>query len=329
MRKTFAALIALAAPTVEADASFRYVLGGADCAPEVGVLHVSGSRLRLEGANGIAIYDGLEQMLVGLDASNRTFMQIEVDDDAQDFQRDVASASMTRVDRELERANAMLAQQRAEADARCRKDRSQCAAASMLQGIDLDAMMNMDVGALAAQQEQMIGQLDEKTLRQAGIDPAQMRAQLDDAKTQAAKARSKEERGPVEVVDTGRSETHDRIACRVRELRAGDALVESRCEAGFDALGLDERDRRGVERGYKRLTSYAESFQPIVDRFGVAAGAPRPEGLVVRQVCYGDDGRERGRATLAIAREPLAEALFEIPADYRPMMGAGAPEPEG
>jgi hypothetical protein len=111
--------------------------------------------------------------------------------------------------------------------------------------------------------------------------------------------------------DAGEAEVGG-VACLRREhLRAGE-LVREDCYAAASGLHLDDLETRRIARFTKVMRAWSESFVP---------GGAKPDSddrVLVRRTCYAG-GHERGRATLAIDKAPIAEARFEVPAGYEPV----------
>jgi hypothetical protein len=108
--------------------------GDATCPMLFDSIEMSGPRLRFElrppGAEPmVSIFDGDEDLVTSLMPGQRQFMRMEVDADAADYTGDVASSSVTYMDRQMAKARAMMEQQ-------CGGNR--CAGMP-----DLEAMMRM------------------------------------------------------------------------------------------------------------------------------------------------------------------------------------------
>lgn len=306
--------------TAHADAVLEYRYQGDECRVEMDRMQVSGSRLRMDttwlGMDTSAIYDGLEQMLLGLEHREKTYSQMELDDDAQDFQGDVAAALGTRTRKETAKAMDAMAEARAQYEAGCKK--RDCPPMPELGRYD-DLTGGMDADALLARQEAAMARMDPEMLERMGVDPAEMKAQMD--ATRAKLAASRRWQDSV-ATPTGKTRTIDGISCAEIEVHLGVSLIERRCETEPAALPLDARDAKGMERGVARLTQMAQTWRPLGEQVTGRQVQDEHHGLVVEKVCYATDRdgklRETGRATLGIEKRAVASDAFEIPDGYKP-----------
>lgn len=315
-----ALLLALTGPAL-ADATITYRGATAECGTDFDTLRVSGSRLRIDstilGFETSSIYDGLEQMLVGLNHGEQSFTLMELDDDAQDFQGDVASALGTRTQVEMGKAKDAIAQARAQYEAQCRKSRRECPpmpqfdlAEDMLDdpgGIDMDAMMAM--------QEQSLAQMDPKMLERAGMDPEAMKKQMKQSRD--LMAAQKRELSAV-AAPTGGTRTVQGIACSVIEKRIGEQLIETRCEADAAALPFDERDAKGFQRGIVRLTKMADTWRPLGEKVSGQKMQDEKRGLVVEKTCYDERGDVSARVEMQLVKGSVDATAFDVPEGYKP-----------
>jgi len=321
------ALVALTASMARADARLDYVASGTGCVPVPTAVAVQGSRLRIDmrdaGSDSSLLYDGVEQYATALDHEQRMASPIELDDEALDFQTDVSSATGTRMTRELDKVDAMMAQAREQMKVQCAELERQGMQCPQMAMPDLASMMQPE--NLQAMQQQAMVQADPADLRRAGIDPDALAAQQAQDQAQAAVQQARRESV---LVDGLGADSVAGIACTMWERRQGEHVLERGCSVEPAALGLDARDQRGLDRGYARLMKMQQAFQPLVDkldaRMGTAqagAGASAP-GIVLRQACFDAEGRETGSATARIERATLPASTFEIPPGYRSPMDA-------
>jgi hypothetical protein len=305
MRILLAALLALPA-LARADASISYDTAGGECLPEPAALRVSGARVRMDlapvaGSEQSALYDVVEQTMIYLDHTGKTHLLMETDRDAADFQADVSAATVRSVDKEMEKMQAQMAET-------CRQLERQGMACPQMP--DMTKLMSGDMDQIMAMQQEQLAQMDPKTLERAGVDVEKAQADLEATRRQVAGP-------PGEERDAGAATIGGRT-CRVFERRDGETLTDWRCEADPAALGIGERDARGLAAALRDLVRYGKAFSALTERFG--AKQPRdPSGIVLERRCYAD-GQERGRATARIATGPLDESLFQIPPGYAPMM---------
>jgi hypothetical protein len=315
-----AILLVLAGPTL-ADATLSYRGATPECRMDFDTLRVSGSRLRIDGSvigmDTSAIYDGLEQMLVGLDHREKTFSQMELDDDAQDFQGDVASALGTRTQKEMGKAKDAMAEARAQYEAQCKKSRRECPPMPQFEMVE-DMLENpgaIDLDAMMAMQEQSLAQMDPKMLERAGMDPEQMKAQMKQSRDLLAA----QQREASDVsTPTGETRTVQGVSCAVIEKRIGEQLIETRCEADASALPLDERDAKGFQRGIARLTKMADTWRPLGEKVTGQKMQDEQRGLVIEKTCYDERGEETARVEMQLVKGAVDATAFDVPAGYKP-----------
>jgi hypothetical protein len=73
-----------------------------------------------------------------------------------------------------------------------------------------------------------------------------------------------------------------------------------------------------MRRALGVLQGFGDAFAPIKQRFAPASeSAARPQGIVLSQRCYGQDGALRGSAVATIRQVPVADEALEIPPGYQ------------
>ena len=322
LRVSIVLALLAASGAAQADATLSYRGATEACHAEFEKISVSGSRIRIDsailGMQASSIYDGLEQLLVGLDHRARTYTQMELDDDAQEFQGDVASALGTRSQKEMEKAKEAMAAAREQYEAQCAKSRQPCPAMAqfdMAEGMLSGDYANIDMDAMLAMQEQNLAQVDPKMLERSGIDVKEMKAQL--AESRARIAEQQRQQSAVNTV-TGETRTVAGITCAVSEKRIEGVLVETRCEADPGAIPLDEKDAVRFQRGVARLTKMAETWRPLGEKVtGQKIGDDRT-GILVEQTCYDERGEVAANVVLQVAKGGVAPDAFDVPAGYKP-----------
>jgi hypothetical protein len=318
--------LAVLALPAHADVSLTWTAQGGPCPVEPTALYVQGSMLRADtrqaGMDFSMIYDGVEQLGTQLDHNQRTVYQTEFDDDALDFQGDVAHATGVRVDKEMGKAQVEMEQAKVQMAEQCRELERQGMACPQIAMPDLSAMMDPEnMQALMEQQQAAMAQMDPKMLERAGIDPDEVRRQQE--QTSALMAAQGRLQGTRLVGDLGQHEVAG-IACSIWEFRRGDEVVDRLCEAPIANLALDARDQRGLERAWRRIqqmaTAWQETGQKIGEHFGdgvdASAAEGRERGLVLRKTCF-DGARESGSAEVRVVRGPVDASVFTVPPGYR------------
>ncbi|MGH8106282.1 MAG: hypothetical protein ACREO2_08180 [Arenimonas sp.] len=131
-----------------ADVSFTYPqLAG--CETKMLSIQVAGSRMRIDspmqGHKFSMLFDGLEDMVTSLDHQNHSFYQIEVDEDALDYNADVMSSTGTYIGNQMNTMQAQMKQQCAQME----KQGFSCAnmpdMASMMQSVQAMSAQQMPV----------------------------------------------------------------------------------------------------------------------------------------------------------------------------------------
>lgn len=241
------------------------------CPHETESLKIDGSRFRSDsrvgGQDSSLLYDGLERLMTTLMHDSREYVQTEVDEDALDYQGDVANSTGNYMNKQMEKMDAQMAQQCEQA----RKQGLECPMA----GMDVRALMQ---GMMASQ---------------------------------ATTWRDLERDGEVAG-----------LACTWWERAHSARKVMQECSAKVVALPINDRDRRGLERGLRVMDRYGSNMLGMVTGLtGQApsqAGLPQ-DGLVVEQVCFGGDGKSTGRVVASFADVKFDASTFAIPAGYSEM----------
>ena len=297
-------LLALAAcAAASADATLSYAVSGAACMDADTRLAIKGSQVRVDsardGRRGSLVFDGLEEMAYALDHESRTMMPLELDLDRIEYQEDVSHATQAK----MRHVGEDLQQARQDA------------------GMG-DAQMTPEMQRMM--QEQMAAAMKDmpKAEGQAApaIDPAVMQQMMAGANSgdPMAMARNMAAAMRDELRETGETRTVDGIACRERERLKQQRLVARECVADAAVLGLPEKESRRLAAAIRTFDRFAGSMDML--GVGVAKGA-EADDVVVERVCIAND-TESGRERLKIDTATVDETLFELPADYRPMMGA-------
>lgn len=114
MRAILICFLALTPGVSEADISLIYPQQ-AQCRSNVSAIQISGSRMRfdsvMENKKHSMLFDGMEDIITTLDHSGRQYHQIEVDEDALDYNKDVMSSTGTFVGNQMNALQAQMKQQ--------------------------------------------------------------------------------------------------------------------------------------------------------------------------------------------------------------------------
>ena len=114
MRAMLTSLLALVAGVSRADTSLVYPQQ-AQCKSSLLALQISGSKTRYDSVSEnqpySTLFDGSEDIITTLDHPNRRYHQVEVDEDALDYNKDVMSSAGTYVGNQMQSLQAQMKQQ--------------------------------------------------------------------------------------------------------------------------------------------------------------------------------------------------------------------------
>lgn len=288
-----AAALSCASSLVHADVLLEYADAGNACHGDFARVAMSGARMRVEppppGDDYAMVYDGAEKLAVTLDARNRSYVEIEMDADALDYQADVMSSTSTMIEKKLAAVTAM---NRASAN---------------------DVSASSDPPMTAKMQRLM-----EQSMRDM---PKEQREQMQNAlqgmqvQGMPAMARSEPQ---IETTSEGR--TIGGIACSVQRVMLDGELQREECVAAFDALGLQPAELARLRKSMRNFEALTDSMSKlrIAGISKLPPNSAQPTSIAIERRCYAQ-GRQTGSATLSVSRPTLAATLFEIPADYQRM----------
>ncbi len=114
-KSTASIMFIMIAPTAAwADVSLTYPQQ-AKCQSKMSAIQIAGSRMRMDspmqGQKFSMLFDGMEDMITSLDHTNRSFHQIEVDEDALDYNADVMSSTGNFIGNQMNAMQAQMKQQ--------------------------------------------------------------------------------------------------------------------------------------------------------------------------------------------------------------------------
>lgn len=327
---------ALVAAPAYADVELSYEGAVATCLPELARVAVSGSRVRAEslfpGPAGttrtVSIADLDEMLVYALDPDARTFVTMEIDPDATDYQGDVVRAS----DRSMQKAtgvgmgelssdpNAAMQQMmaKAQADAVEQLRRTDPKAAEQLekQGMpDLSAMMAQ---AQAMQADTVAGGKTRRGMNGPRADErsgADMQAMLSAIQGGGGQAKQPaagtmfDALTPPQRRETGRSDDVDGLKCSVVERTKGDRVVSEDCEVALTALPLAEPERKALAR-------YEWLVKPLTSAVGDVMEKDDAFTWLARRRCFDERGDVAGEIRSRMGSESLSADEFEVPPGY-------------
>jgi hypothetical protein len=311
--KPLAGLLAvLLLPVAQAATVLEYERQGR-CQTDFDRMAFDGLYARVDNTNGggdmSTIFDDGEQMMYLLMHDSRQTMTMESDDDAVDFQSDVGRSTMLYSGNQTEKLtgmdqNAMLAQAQAAMTAACPEladlgfsdpDYADAAARCSQKmggqtGYPMDARMQKD----------MLARLQGKKV-----------------KPRPAPAQPPVRWSTTQTVRDGERKSVAGVECTVETMRRGDTVLREQCMAPVEALALDARAMRRLQRIVKVGQGMSAGIASLHPEANPDAGEPAKVAL--ERVCY-QGGQRTGTATLRIDREASVPASqFEIPAGYEPL----------
>jgi len=322
--------LSCAAAGANADVTLTYETSGRDCRGDFERLQVKGPALRVDsnmgGRDGSFVYDGVEKLAYALDHREHRFMQLEVDEDAAEFNADrMASVqkmmrNQTGVD-PFEQART-LCPGITSADAKPGQA-VDCAAAGSPQtptpaNAPTASGHAASMPAMSAQNMQGMQQLMQQQM--AKMTPEQrermqrgMASGFGASGAMPASPESDHDLGPARVAD---------IACTRRQHLRGDEVVGEECLASLAALPLAAADSARIARMAAVMARWRNSMLPA--GFAATRHGPSLDSVVVERVCFAT-GAESGRATLRVSAAPVADSEFVVPPPGYAPMGAGMP----
>jgi hypothetical protein len=353
MRRVALFACALAASLLSAqaiaDATIRYRADGT-CNGDFDEVQLKDHWLRADshqGGDNSMVYDGAEKLAYFIDHGAHTFMEVELDEDAIDLQKDV----MTSLGKNMKHRAGFDPFQMA--SSLCPGLANQAGSRDRLPDEPIDcgngaaigangkspsteqlaaAMNNGQASGMTAESQQMLQKMMEQQM--ASMSPeqqAQMQQMMGSGAGMPAQGGSAMampgaggKRPPSSApprIDRDAGEIQvDGITCMRRQHLRGDTMLREDCYATVATLKLGDVETKRLARFSKSLQDWSQSMVPA----GMGGVRDKPDDRVLLQrTCY-EAGRESGHATLTIDRSPIAESRFAVPSGYTPMdLGEG------
>ena len=334
-----------------ADATISYRVDGT-CTGDFDEVQLKDHWLRADshqGGDNSMVYDGAEKLAYFIDHGAHNFMEVELDEDAIDLQKDVMTSLGKNMKHRagfdpFQMASSLCPGLANQVDSRDRQpdEPIDCGngatigadgkspgaeqlAAAMKNGHApemnaesqqlLQKMMEQQMASMSpeqqAQMQQMMGSGGAGMPAQGGAATLAMPGGSGARPPSAAPPRIDRDAGEIQV---------DGITCLRRQHLRGDTMLREDCYATVATLKLTDVETRRLTRFSKSLQDWSQSMVPA----GMGGVRDKPDDRVLLQrTCY-EAGRESGHATLAIDRAPIAESRFAVPAGYTPMdLGEG------
>ena len=294
-----------------------------ECGTDFDTMTFDGLQARVDATHGgestSTIFDDEEQMMYFVMHGSRSFMTMESDDDAVDFQGDVGRSSMIYAEKQTEKVTgvdmqALMAQAMS----------SQIAACPELAEMGFNDPDYADAAAKCAEkmQKQYTAQSGPQQIEGAREMSRRMSGR-DGARGGSGAAPVPEMRwSTTETTRTGERAEIAGVACEREATRRGEALLQEQCVAPLEALPLEPSAKRRLDR----MTKIGKGMSAgMMERMpGAAAAQPEQPVVALQRTCW-RDGRRTGSATLRIDSGAAVEAsTFIVPREYKPI-GMGAP----
>jgi hypothetical protein len=326
-KAAFVSFLAVAA-NANADVTLAYETNGHDCHGDFDRLQLKGAALRVDsnmgGRDGSFVYDGIEKLAYALDHREHRFMQVEVDEDAAEFNADrMASVqkmmrNQTGVD-PFEQARS-LCPGAASGDAKPGQPvncaaaggtQSPAAASAKAPAANMPAMSAQNMQAMQQLMQQQMAKMtpEQRERMQRGMAASG----FGPTASMPALAESDRDVGPARVGD---------IACTRRQRLRGDEVVREECLTSLAGLNLAAADNARITRIAAVLARWRDSMLPA--GFATARRGPSFENVIVERVCFAA-GAESGRATLRVSAAPVADSEFVVPPPGYAPMSMGMP----
>lgn len=346
----FTLLLALSPLAARADVTLEYTASGQACSADFERVQLKGPLLRSDGGRdgqrGAFIYDSSEKLAWFLDHTRANYLQVEVDEDAIDFQSDVMGSMHNMIKNQsgvdpFEVAKAICPQafDRNAAGTRggkpvdCGLTPKNSDGKPMTREEMIAAARRGEMPGFGGGNQQEIAQRMMQAMQsgagaktgtvpmQAGNGVAAMPGVMAVTPQQFAQMRQGAAQGqpePARDVDqeTGQTDNVNGIACGVREHRSGEQVLRRDCMANLTDAGLSDVEAARIERSIKVMGQWAGSMRRLLGNDPSSAVAENK--LLVQRVCYAD-GKQTGSVTLQIKRDELDEAQFQPPANYQRM----------
>ena len=292
-----------------------------ECATEFERMAIDGLNLRIDmrvdGIEMTSLIDDEEQLMHQVMHDSRSYMTMESDDDAVDFNSDVARSTLLHARNETYKVtgldnDALIEQARA----------AQVVACPEMAQLGFGDPDYPEAAARCAER------MAADAAAQAPADRASAIARAQ-ARTRPTRANAPASPAPKPAWTTTRIERDavatqvDGRACTTERIMRGTTVLREDCMAPIDALALEPRAQRRLARMAKVGSGLAAG---VVELHPELQQQERdgPPAISLRRVCH-RDGRVTGTSTLML-REGVAidPAQFELPAGYEPLQ-IGAP----
>lgn len=313
----FFASLALACGAAHAATVLEYRHEG-ECATDFERMAIDGLRMRIdmsvEGIEMTSLVDDDEQLMHQVMHDSRTYMTMESDDDAVDFNSDVARSTVFHAQRQVQAVtgmdnDAVIAQARA----------TQIAACPEMAALGFGDPDYPEAASRCAEKMSAAAQSARPSRRDAvalagGRAYAGAGAGAAPARTNAAPTR-----WSTTTLDRDAAATHvEGRSCTLERIRRGPAVLREDCLAPVDSLALEPRAVRRLARLAKvgeGLGAGVADLHPEM-REESRSGVPT---ISLRRTCY-RDGSAVGKAVLQIRTDVAVDsAQFELPAGYVPL----------
>lgn len=289
-----------------------------DCATDFERMAIDGLRMRIdmrvEGMAMTSLVDDDEQLMHQVMHDSRTYMTMESDDDAVDFNSDVARSTVFHAQRQVQAVtgmdnDAIIAQARA----------TQIAACPEMAGLGFGDPDYAEAASRCAEKMSTKAQSAGPSRRDA-VALAGGRAYAG-AGVGAAPAHTSEAPTRWSTTTLDRDAAATRVeghSCTLERIRRGPTVLREDCLAPVDSLALEPRAVRRLARLARVGEGLGAGVADLHPEMQDASRNGTPT-LSLRRTCY-RDGRAIGNAVLQIRTDVAVDAAqFELPAGYAPL----------
>jgi len=312
-RRLLAAFV-LAGATANAATVLEYT-HERDCATDFERMTISGLHaridVRMDGISLSTLFDDDEQLMHQLMHDTRTYLTMESDDDAVDFNSDVGRSVSIHAEKRTRAATGMDSAQGMAAF----RD-AQVAACPEMAGIGFADPDYAEAAQRCA--GKMANAMPARDSDRRRFVAGRARQQTLPSPASAAKGSGTTPKWSTTRTERAAApESIGEHACTRERIMRGDVVLREDCMAALDSLGLDARAQRRLARIVKVGKGMSEGIASLHPE--LETDRDRPPAVSLERTCY-RDGAGSGTARLQIHGDATPDAAtFEIPPGYEPM----------
>jgi hypothetical protein len=287
-----------------------------DCATDFDRMAIEGLHMRIdmrvEEFEMTSLIDDEEQLMHQVMHETRTYTTMESDDDAVDFNSDVARSTLLNARRQTQAATGM-----GHEDVMLQARAAQVAACPEMAGLGFGDPDYPEAASRCAEKMSATA----RSARPSREDVLALARGRASAGAGAAPARASEAPVSWNTTTLERETSVTRVDdrdCTVERIRRGAAVLREDCVAPVDSMALEPRAVRRLARLAKVGAGLAAGIDELHPELQSEKGSGPPT-ISLRRTCY-RDGHAIGNATLRIRTEVAVDpGEFELPAGYAPL----------